>query len=292
MKQPRFTGHNGEVILAGNGCKEVFLGLPGETAARDHGFWRIVFFLVLLPLLFAGCYHSSDSTEKNYKYTPEDKEEAKIIAICLSGAVTPPENLSSRVLRDLAEIRANFGAEFAQATYGYDENLWLSQPIRFVAPWVPSCIIIGFEPGTSQLVAKGQYHDWDDLNELYRASYIDMRMIKYNYAILSFKGQFHSRRLSELYAKLPGLRYAHPNYRMDAFSTIYPSNRAGSGLTYLFRHGWGDCPSGCIYGEYWYFISNESGETIFAGYWSPQKDPKVPDWWSDAKWNIEQYRTF
>jgi hypothetical protein len=291
MRRPKLIGHHGEVILAGNGCKGVFLGLPNETAAGDHGFWRIVFFLVLLPLLFAGCYHSSDPTEKNYKYTPEDKEEAKVIAICLSGAVTPPANLSNRVLRDLAEIRSNFGAEFVLANDDYNEYV-PSRPIRFVAPWLPSCVIIKFAPDTAQLVAKEQYHDWDDLNELYRVSNIDLHSIKTNWVILRFKGQLHSRRLCELYAELPGVRITHPNYRIGAFSTIYPSSRAGSGLTYLFMHGWGDCPSGCIYGEYWYFISNESGETIFAGHWNPQKDPKVPDWWSDAKWNIEQYRTF
>ena len=291
MSQPRCTVHNAEAILAENKCKEAFQNLPDVKATGYQNFRRSAFFLVLLSLLFVGCYHSSDLFKKSHTYTLEDKKEAQVIAFCLSGTITAPDSLSNRVLMNLAEIRSDFAAEFRRASYG-DDGYMQNEPIRFMAPWVPSCIIMAFEPGTAQLVAKGQYHEWDDLNELYRVSTINLRSIKNSWAILNFKGQLHSRRLCELYAALPGVRIAHPNFYGGGSSWIYPSSHAGSGLTYLFSHGWGDCPSGCIYGEYWYFIAYESGETIFVGYWNPRKDPVQPDWWSDAKLNIEQYRAF
>jgi hypothetical protein len=291
MGRQRCTGHNGERIMAGNGCKGASPDLLVEKAAKYLDYCRIVLFLVLLSLWFAGCYHSPDPSKKNYKYTAEDVNEANVMALCLSGTITAPETLSNLVLTNLAEIRSSYGREFALTIYGDGEYAPFN-PIKFEAPWVPSCILISFEPGTAQLVANGQYHDWDELNRQYRVSYIDLRTIRYNYVEMGFKGQLHPRRLSELYAKLPGVRYAQPNYRGGGNSWIYPSSQAGSGLTYLFRYGWGDCPAGCIYNEFWYFISYASGETVFAGYWNPQKDPIVPDWWPDAKRNIEQFRAF
>lgn len=244
-------------------------------------FWRIAFFLVLLSFLLVGCYNPLGLFKKSHHYTAEDIMEAKVIALCLSEDITAPDGLCHRVLKDLADIRSSCGDNFTQIN-----------TIRFRAPWVPSCIIIGFESGISRLVANGQYNAWDELNKQYQVSEINLRSIEYNWVVLSFKGQLHPRRLSELYAKLPGVKYAEPNGKIGDGSTIYPSSQTMSGLTYLFKNGEGDCPAGCTSNEYWYFVAYESREAIFIGYWNPQKDPKKPDWWSDAEWNIEQYRKF
>ncbi len=243
-------------------------------------FWRIALFLVLLSLLFVCCSNPFGSSKKNHDYTSEDMEEAEVIALCLSGDITAPASLYNRVLTNLAAIRSSYGINFTQIN-----------TIRFRKPWVPSCIIIGFESGTSQLVANGEYHVWDELNNQYQVTEIDLSSIRYNWVLLSFKGLLHPRRLSESYSKLPGVRYAEPNGIGGDGPTIYP-RQAILGLTYLFRNGWGDCPAGCISNEYWYFVAYELSETIFIGYWNPQKDPKEPDWWFDAKRNIEQYRKF
>ncbi len=238
---------------------------------------RSAFILLLLSLLSAGCYKSSAPYNNNHQYTFEDRAEADVIAICLSGAITAPQGLSRRVLADLAEIRSRFGEEFGQIN-----------AIRFKAPWDPSRVTLHFDSETSQLVAKGQYHAWDELNQRFQVSNIELRE---DYAKLSFKGQLHAHRVSELYEELPGIRYANMAFLMDG-SRLYPSGQEMSEMRYLFKYAWGDCEAGCIMGEFWYFIVSASGETRFVGNWDPYKEPQVPDWWADAKLNIELYRTF
>jgi hypothetical protein len=248
-------------------------------------FLRITLFLVLLSLLPVSCSNPFNPSTGDYDFIPKDNdrenEEAELIALCLSGNISAPDTLYNRLLEDLTNIRSSYGDMFTQVN-----------AIRFRAPWVPSCIIIGFEPGTSQLVANRQYNAWDKLNEQYQVTEIDLSSIKYDWVLLRFKGRLHPRRLSELYSKLSGVRYAEPNFIIGDSSNIYPRQTTISGLTYLFRNGWGDCFSGCISNEYWYFVAHELSETIFIGYWNPQQDSKEPDWWSEAKQNIEQYRKF
>jgi len=217
--------------------------------------------------------------------------EADAIAVCLSGAITAPGSLTDRVLADLAEIRSSYRADLEQITLG-DERGSFYQGIRFAPPWLPGCVLVKLDPGTSQLVVNGQYHAWDELNRQCRLSEISLKLINMNWLVLNFKGQLHPRRLAELYKTLPGVLNAQPNFTGAGSSWIYPSWRAGSQLTYLFRHGWGDCPAGCFYNEFWYFISNESSAIVFAGYWNTEKDPVTPDWWADASPNIKQYRLF
>ena len=50
--------------------------------------------------------------------------------------------------------------------------------------------------------------------------------------------------------------------------------------------------AGCPYNEYWYFIVPESGGPVLVGYWNQEKDHVTPDWWAEAKTNIEQYHKF
>lgn len=241
---------------------------------------RSVFFPVLLSLLLAGCYNPLDPT-RNQKNTIESIKEANAIALCLSGTIIAPDSLFQRVYADLSAIRSCFAGEFEQLN-----TIW------FRAPWLPSCTVVLFEPDTSKLVANGQYKAWDELNKKYQVSGINLRSIAYNSAVLSFKGQLHPRHLSESYRALPGVRFAHPNYYIGDGPMVYPSGQETSEMTYLFRNGWGDCPAGCIFSEFWYFVSDGAGRIRFIGHWDPSLDRNEPDWWANAKLNIELYRTF
>ena len=63
-----------------------------------------------------------------------------------------------------------------------------------------------------------------------------------------------------------------------------PVNRqTDSGISYLFRHGWGDCPAGCLHNEYWYFIV-ENGAPSFLGHRAA--DAPEPEWWDEAESNL------
>lgn len=240
---------------------------------------RIALTLILLSILPSGCHKSPEPFNNDHSITAEDRAEANVIAVCLSGNVTAPQGLSSRVLADLAEIRSRFG------------GLELINTIRFRPPWAPSNVIVSFEPETVPLVANGQYHGWDELNQRFQVSKIDLHTIKWGYVVLRFQGQLHGRRLAELYRELPGVRHAEQNSMIGDGPGIYPRGQEMSEMTYLFKYGWGDCPSGCYMVEFWYFIVSAAGEARFVGYWDPNRDAR-PDWWADARLNIELYRTF
>lgn len=242
-------------------------------------FLRITLIMSLLSYIFVCCSNPFNPfDQQNSEFTPEDEAEAELIALCLSGDLVASDELYHRVLRNLASIRSTFGGKFEPI------NL-----IRFTAPWVAGCLIVGFDDKTAEKVASGEYNAWDELNKSYQVTKIDTNII--NATVLYFKDRLHPRRLSELYRDLPGVRYTEPNHLCGDFSNIYPKETQ-QGITYLFRKGWGDCPAGCIYNEYWYFIVYEWKHTIFIGHWIPNQSLGEPYWWNEARLNIVQFHNW
>lgn len=233
-------------------------------------------FLILIP---CGCKDAL--LDQDFEPSSEDIGEAEIMALCLSGEITAPEDLVDQILDDLLYIRNNFGG-----------NSNPIDSIRFHPPWVPGCIIIGFDDSTAQKIIRGEYDAWDTLNEEYPVFEIDTNFIPgFSYiVVLFFEDTLNSRRLSELYEDLPGVRYSGPNHYGGDGPNVYPRIE-GDGITYLFRDAWGDCPAGCIVNEYWYFGSSR-GHPVFIGHWAPQDNPSEPFWWSLAKQNKEQHSSF
>ena len=235
---------------------------------------QIVLLLLLVSCILASC--SSPFGNRNIDLTAEDYKEAELIALCLSGELVAPNNLYNQVLEDLADIRSTYGDSFGSI-----------QRIRFRSPWVAGNLIISFDSSAAQMVADGEYHAWNQLNEQFQVTDIDTSSIKYQWVLLTFNDRYHPRRVAEEYKDLPGVRYAEPNGIMGDFSNIYPKESL-RGITYLFREGSGDCPSGCIFNLYWYFVP-EWNRPMLRGYWDPQQESKEPYWWNEAKKNIESY---
>ncbi len=212
------------------------------------------------------------------EHTPKENEEAELITLCLSGNLVAPDDLYNQALEDLVAIRSTFGAEFESIKH-----------ITFRTPWIVGSLIVGFNDATAQKVANGEYYAWDEPNKKYQVTKIDKGLVgSIGSVVLHFKGRLHPRRLAKLYAVLPGVRYAQPNVRIGDSPTIYP-RKIESGITYLFRAAWGDCPSGCINSVYWYFVV-EGDQPVFIGHWTPNEESQKPDWWDEANQNIEQYR--
>jgi hypothetical protein len=202
------------------------------------------------------------------------------MALCLSGDLRPPGSLSYRVQTDLTMIRADFGEQHP-----------IVDTLTFIPPWVPSCIMIGFDEASAQQVLNDEYRAWDSLNQEYGVNEISKDLLDWiHVAVLYFDGILHPKRLGALYGPLPGVRYVEPNGRIGDWSNIYP-RLEGEQITYLFRHGWGDCPSGCIHDEYWYFTFEE-GLPAFRGTWNPHQTPEEPEWWTEAARNEEGYRNW
>lgn len=245
---------------------------------------RITLVVILLSCFIISCSKSTKNENGNentepppIEFTPKENEEAELIALCLSGELVAPDSLYNQILSDLAAIRATFGDTFE-----------VVNRIKFSPPWVAGCLIIGFDDSTVQQIRNGQYHAWDSLNQQYQVTKIDTIVFDWlGIALLSFEGRLHPYRLAEVYAVLPGVWAASPNGIRGDYPNIY-ARQTGSGLTYLFRDAWGDCPSGCIYSEYWHFIF-EGDQPVFIGHWAPDEDPNEPDWWEEARLNREHY---
>lgn len=219
-------------------------------------FWQIILIGVILLEGVISCSKSTNNSD-NWLYS-FDQDEAAMIALCLSGELVAPESLSNRVCRDLAVIRSDFGDE-----------LKMIRGISFFPPWEVGCFIVYFDDTTAQEVAEGKYHAWDKLNTQYEIWRIDTTNFSY-FARLYFKGRLHPQRLAELYAVLPGVTSAGPDHLYGDGSNLY-TRQTENGLTYLFRYGEGDCLSGCIYNEYWYFTF-EGDRPVFVGHWIPSTD--------------------
>lgn len=235
-------------------------------------------FALLILVLAFGC--EEGVTDQELQPTPEDIQEAELMAMCLSGKVTAPEDLTEQMLDDLLYIRNNWKDDFEPIN-----------SIRFWPPWVPGNVIIGFNDSTAQKIRRGEYNAWDKLNEQYQVIEIDTTSLDViSCVVLSFEDNLNSRRLAELYEGLPGVIYTEPNYYIGDRSNVYPKI-VWDGISYLFRDAWGDCPAGCISNEYWYFGSKR-GIPLYIGHWIPDDDSSEPYWWSEAKQNREQYGDF
>lgn len=255
--------------------------LKGGMVMKDWGYKRIALRLLSimgLLLVLSGCWISveKDTELLTAEFTTKDNKEAELMALCLSGDLTAPDDLYNQVLSDLAAIRSLFGDDIEPLKH-----------ITFTPPWRPGCLIIGFDYARAQEVADGNYHAWDDLNKEYQVIEIDTNSTdSIGFAILNFKHRLHPRPLGQLYDGLPGVEYTEPNYLVGDFSNIYP-RKQGDGITYLFREAWGDCPSGCN-SQYWYFTF-EGNQPVFIGEWAPNDVSQEPDWWDKAEQNIEQF---
>lgn len=207
---------------------------------------------------------------------PPASEEARLMALSLSGEIQPPQTLAREIQAHLTQIRAQYGNIDA-----------VINSLSYRPPWVPGRIIIRVDTTTNRMIKEGSYRAWDALNLKYQL--LEKKILS-SFVVLSFNGILHSRHLATHYTNLPGVQYAEPDGYAGDSPNIYPRSTP-SGLTYLFRYAWGDCPSGCIYNKYWYFIITPTGPKLI-GSWDPQGQPSQPSWWPDAKENIDQYRNW
>jgi len=248
-----------------------------------HSILRII--LVFIALSSPICCSHNPVSDEGTSPTPKSNREAELIALCLWGGLFPPDDFVERVQNDLAAIRSTYGSEIQAINH-----------ITFVPPWVPGELLVGFGDATLKEVANGTYRGndnaWGKLNKQFEAE-IDTSSLKLggSFVKLRFKEKLHPCRLIEDFyrqAFLPGIKYIQPNYIYGDSPKLY-ARKTGDRITYLFRNAWGDCPAGCIESEYWYFVADDGAKPVYMGYFAPRKASPEPEWWSEAKQNIEQY---
>jgi hypothetical protein len=234
---------------------------------------------------------------------PNDATEPELMALCVSGELTPPSELVGIFNDDLIKIRGLLYAE---------ESVMATAPntsITFSPPWAPGKISIGFDPETLKLVEEGKYNEWDGLNGKFSVKKINIWTMDIQGEIsgsvsLSFNDtSLHPRRIAEQYALLPGVNNAHSSGIIGDRSNIYPlivspadgtlkeEDLADSTRYYLFREGSEDCPSGCINNIYWMFVVEGNSVTCLGSY-NPSESEEKPQWWETAQKAIDAYRTY
>lgn len=220
--------------------------------------------------------------------TLKENEEAELIALCLAGEIIAPGDLYNQVKNDLEAIRSSFGDEYEIANR-------TELRIEFRAPWVPACLSVAFNSTAAQQVADGRYDAWDELNNRYNVTEIELYPFFSRdrpWVTLHFGCRLHPSILAEKYEVLPDVEYAEPSGRMflEFASHIYP-RQTEAGITYLFEtwiSNW-DFPDEYYKSGYWYF-SVEDGQPAFIGHYNPYVvDNAEPIWWAEARMNIEQY---
>jgi hypothetical protein len=250
--------------------KRAVIEIWREGHAMRRRLPRLFLLIPVISLLF-GCGDEGTRPEP----TPAS-EEARLIALCVSGELQSPPRLAGEVEDHLSSIRAHF-----RNTCPYVDS------VSFSPPWQPNAILIGVADTTATAIRQDRYHSWDALNHTYGAVEVRTHLDSpYPWVLLVFADMLHPRRLATLYDDLPGVRYTAPNGFLGDRSNIYP-RMAGSQITYLFRRGSGDCPSGCIDNYYWYFAVGGDGPRLI-GAWDGDRDHQPP-WWAEARLNLEEY---
>ncbi len=238
---------------------------------------------VLLVVIAACSNHPFSPNSKTLLDPPKGNVDADVMALCLSGELTAPDDLYDQLDRDLQFLRSTYGGTVPKINQ-----------ISFRPPWVVSCLLIAFTDASAVLVSQGTYHAWDQLNERYHLKNIDAQSIATSkMAVLNFDGRLHPRRLAELYKGLPGVLYAEPNGVIGDGPNIYP-RKTELGISYLLRDAWGDCPAGCMHAELWYFSRRlVLTPPALIGQWLsvPGAGP-VPLWFAEARKNVLLWRTF
>lgn len=77
--------------------------------------------------------------------------------------------------------------------------------------------------------------------------------------------------LDDIYTSYPDMSQITTIYEEQPFdgSFIYPYLLEGGGFAIAFKRGYGDCPSGCIYNDYYYFETDDECLTIQIGHYFP-----------------------
>jgi hypothetical protein len=208
--------------------------------------------------------------------TPRENREAEEAALWLSGDLMAPQDLYETIRDDLAAIR----------------NAYLDSipdtDIHFFAPWAVTELIVLPDDATWDKIRNGEPNAIDSLNAVFRATDLDSMRIGRLWGLITFEGRLHPQRLAEIYAGQPGVILAEANGYCCDWDNVYPWKQ-GNTMTYLFRSGYGDCPSGCIFSNFWYF-RRVNGHTEYMGTYSTENDHEAPDWWAEAKVAYHMFR--
>jgi hypothetical protein len=229
---------------------------------------------------------SPDVEPEPEAHEPWEDDEAENLAWLISGYTWAPRDLYERIRSDLAAIREGWADSTFYADSARGWTVDVLKLCRHYPRSSPGRLVLVTEPETYNRMTAGEYHDWDSLNAALHAE-VEFR---YEHPYITSSDRVNYYRMATAYERLPGVKTVWPrDGGIGDRSNLYAYQYAW-GIAYLFRFGYGDCPSGCICSAYFYFRSN--GERLeYVGGWNPcvARDAE-PAWWEEAYPCIELYR--
>ena len=241
----------------------------------------IIFFFSLVGLLVS-CDDKSlsptPSKEPDFSLTPMENEEAELLAIHLSGEIISPVRLYRKIKNDLELIRSTWSDSIGQVNIKYSP---FSQP---------SLIYVGLDSSAFTDAQAGRYHEWDSLNNYYRMDSIRL-LPQFHLAVLQFEGRLNPVLLVDAYSGLSGMQYSHTESWIGDWSTLVALFE-NNVVKYFFRLGFGDCPSGCIYSNFFYFTVDDDSAHYHGSYLTtyPPDSSTIPNWADSAMQALRDYR--
>ncbi len=201
-----------------------------------------LFSTILLVLLVVNSY--------SYENNASINEEAAILALEYSDDLIASETLCNKIENDLANIRRKYPQV---------------RSVGHLPRWRPGQIIVSLGPEKWEAFKNNTFQELDDLNQQYDFKEVKILSESTHIIILTFSPNYHPERLAEIYEQLDGIRYAEPNGIIGDGNKIYLQ---GNGTyNYIFRAGWGDCPSGCIYEHLWEIHINDTDVATLIREW-------------------------
>ena len=244
----------------------------------------IIFFFLLVGLL-VNCDKNSLgptlSKDPDFSSTPMENEEAELAALHLSGKLIAPLPLYEQIKEELELIRETWSDSIVHVNLTFDPYLRESNIKTYVSQ------------ATYDSMNAGLYHHWDSLNDHYRIDTIALgRSIysSYRWANLYFEGRLNPLLLVDIYAGLPGfISLTSVASWPIGDRPILLLLQEEQTIKYFFRYAYGDCPSGCIHSEIYYFTVEQNSALYHGSYFSYPADSIRPTWFDTVLIAFDKY---
>ncbi len=214
-----------------------------------------VWFLVVLALSLA-CALQASASDVGSSEAPEDAEtisDAMVLADRMlrrqsSGLLLNPKR-RDRLAREIGQVLDQVRTAYPPA--------WEVSPRMDFRPGI---LLVGLTPALlSAAVPAGRkegqptgHVEFDDLNA--RLGLSDMRVFLHvGAALLEFSKYVNLEAAARAYLEIPGVRFAHPDALLGDSADIEVV-RVQETWYVIVRKAWGDCPSGCLHEELFFFI--------------------------------------
>jgi hypothetical protein len=176
-----------------------------------------------------------------FPYGPHrENVEAEMLAMDLSGALRAPDKPYDRILRDLQLIRE-----------AYPELVTVIDD----PDYMPNELLIGLD-------TSGSTEEYDALNEYY---FVIDEEVHTSFRVLTFCDNLNAPVLAELYAAVPEVDWADPNWfiGIDDYITI---TEIGDKMRYDIDDGFHDCFDGCDCHRLWVIDVDLDGVVTLVSY--------------------------